>query len=415
LRFLFFSTDDIDVSCAMMRPLRKLLRSKRPGVALPLAMTAVMILLAMGVGLLTLGMNARIFSMRTCSDISARSAADAGLAMAVFEMGEKLKVTPWDDSSLPEATNAALPYCDSVYDYTVTGNSDGSYSIEASGAKGLAARQVACTLKLQGPFEYAIFGTDGVELKSSATVDWYNNDDDDAPMKIGTNSIESGAVKLGSSATINGDVMVGPGGDLDVAISNSGTITGSTGVSTQTHELEAITVPTWLEALPSCGTIQNDTTVTTSARYSSIDLGNSKTLQIDGDVTLYITGGLTLGNSAEIEVQEDASLVLYLGGDFEGKNSSNINNLTEDAKKLQIYGLDGCEDMVFKNSSSLYGVIYAPNADVIMHNSADVYGAVISKSLDYRNSATLHYDASLRDADVDDEAISFVVTDWHEQ
>ena len=395
--------------------MKKLLQRRRGGAAMPLAMIAVMILLAMGVGLLSLGANVRIYSVRTCSDISARSAADAGLAMAVFEMGEKLKVKPWDDISLPEATNAALPYCDSVYDYTVTSNPDGSYTVEADGAYGQASRQVACTLKLQGPFEYAIFGTHGVELKSSATLDWYNNDDDDSPLKIGTNSIESGAVKLGNSAMIDGDVIVGPGGDLDVAISNFGTITGDMSVSTEIHELDAITVPEWLEALPSEGTIQNDTTVTTSAKYSSIDLKNSKTLQIDGDVTLYITGGLTLGNSAEIEVQEDASLVLYLGGDLEGKNSSNINNLTEDAKKLQIYGLEGCEDMIFKNSSSLYGVIYAPNADVIMHNTADVYGAVISKSLDLRNSGTLHYDASLRDVGIDDEAISFVVTDWREQ
>lgn len=395
--------------------MKKLLQRKRRGVAVPLAMIAVMILLAMGAGLLSLGTNVRIYSIRTSSDISARSAADAGLAMAVFEMGEKLKVKPWDDSSLPEATNAALPYCDSIYSYTVTGNPDGSYTIEVSGTSGWAVRQVACILRLRGPFEYAIFGTEGVDLTNSATVDWYNYDADDAILKIGTNSIESGAITVGNSATINGDVIVGPGGDMDVAISNSGTITGDTSVSAENHELETITVPTWLDALPSGGAIQDDITVTTSAKYSSIDLPNGKTLQIDGDVTLYITGGLTLDNSAKIEVQEDASLILYLGGNLEGKNSSNINNLTQDAKKLQIYGLDSCESIIFKNSSSLYGVVYAPNADVIMHNSADAYGAIISKSLDLRNSGVLHYDASLRDVGMDDEAISFVVTDWREQ
>ncbi len=369
----------------------------------------------MGAGLLSLGANVRIYSIRTTSDISARSAADAGLTMAVFEMGEKLKVKPWNDDSLPEATNAALPYCDSVYDYTVTSNSDGSYTIEADGAYGQAARQVACTLKLQGPFEYAIFGTEGAELKSSAKIDWYNYDDDDAPLKIGTNSIESGAITLKNSAEVNGDVFVGQGGDTDVAISNSGTINGDTGASTENYELEAITVPAWLEALPSSGTIRNDTTVTVSARYTSIDLRNSNTLQIEGDVTLYITDGIILGHSAEIEVDENASLVLYLGGDLEGKNSSNINNLTEDAKKLQIFGLEGCEKVQLKNSSALYGAIYAPNADITIHNSVTVYGAVIGKSLDMRESSTLYYDASLRDAGIDDEAISFVVTDWHEQ
>jgi len=93
-------------------------------------------------------------------------------------------------------------------------------------------------------------------------------------------------------------------------------------------------VPEWLESLPSSGTIQNDSTVTNSVKYSSINLKNSKILLIDGDVSLYVTGEIILGNSAEIQIDNDASLILYLGGDFEGKNSSTINNLTQNAKKL---------------------------------------------------------------------------------
>jgi choice-of-anchor A domain-containing protein len=103
-----------------------------------------------------------------------------------------------------------------------------------------------------------------------------------------------------------------------------------------------------------------------------------------------------------------------LGGDLEGKNSSTINNLTQDAKKLQIYGLDGCENMQFKNSSDFYGVIYAPNADVLMNNSANLNGSVVAKSFEQMNSATFNYDASLRDAGLNDEAVRFVVARWYE-
>jgi Tfp pilus assembly protein PilX len=89
----------------------KLIKSKRRGSAVALAMIAVMILLAMGVGMLTLGMSGRIYSIRTAQDIAVRCAADAGLTMALYEMNEKLKVKPWDDSSLPEATNQSLLRC----------------------------------------------------------------------------------------------------------------------------------------------------------------------------------------------------------------------------------------------------------------------------------------------------------------
>ena len=396
--------------------MKKLLMSKRPGFAIPLSVVAIMILFAMGVGLLSLGANSRIYSIRSASDIAARCAADSGLTMALFQMNEKLKVKPWNDSSLPEATNESIPYCDAVFSYTVTGNSGTGYIVESIGTSGNAERKVSCILKPRGPFEFAVFGEEGAELKNSAVVDWYNYDTDDEILKVGTNSIASGAFTFKNSAIVNGDVVVGIGGNPAVVISDFGaTITGDTRVMTKRNELPSITVPEWLESLPSSGTITDDSTVTNSARYSSINLQNNQKLLIDGDVTLYITGEMILGNSAEVQIGNDASLILYLGGNLEGRNSSTFNNLTQDTKKLQIYGLDSCENMVFKNSSDFYGAIYAPNANVIMNNSANLYGAVVARDFQQMNSGTFNYDASLRDASVNDEAVRFVVTNWHEQ
>ncbi|MHC4436350.1 MAG: DUF7305 domain-containing protein [Planctomycetota bacterium] len=396
--------------------MKKLLKSKRRGTAIPLVMVAIMILLAMGVGLLDLGMKGRIYSIRTASDIAARCAADAGMTMALFEMNEKLKVKPWNDSSLPEATDQSLPYCNAVFSYTVTGNPSDGYTIESVGTSGIAERKVVCVLKPQGPFEFAVFAEDGAELMNSALVDWFNFGADDENLKVGTNSITSGAFTFKNSSTINGDVVVGVGGNPDVVIDDFGaTITGDTRALRESNVLPLIAVPPWLDSLPSSGTIQNDTTITNSAKYSDINLKNSKTLLIDEDVTLYVTGEIILGNSAEVQIDNDASLILYLGGDFEGKNSSTVNNLTEDAKKLQIYCLDSCENMLFKNSSDFYGAIYAPNADVIMNNSANVYGAVVAKDFELMNSGTFNYDVSLRDASANDEAVRFVVTNWQEE
>ena len=396
--------------------INKLLKSKRRGFAIPLAVVAVMILLAMGVGMLSLGTSGRIYSIRSASDITARCAADSGLTMALFAMNEKLKVKPWNDSTLPEAANESLPYCDAVFSYTVTGNSSTGYTIESIGTSGNTERKVSCILKAQGPFEFAVFGEEGAELKNSAVVDWYNYDADDEILKVGTNSIASGALTFKNSAIVNGDVVVGMGGNPAVVISDFGaTITGDTRVMTQKNELPSIAVPKWLESLPSSETITNGSTITNSAKYSSINLQNNQTLLIDGDVTLYVTGEIILGNSAEVQIDNDSSLILYLGGNYEGKNSSTFNNLTKDTKKLQIYCLDSCDNMQFKNGSDFYGAIYAPNADVIMDNSANLYGSVIAKSFDQMNSSTFNYDASLRDASVNDEAVRFVVTHWQEQ
>jgi cytoskeletal protein CcmA (bactofilin family) len=395
--------------------MNRLLQSKKRGFALPLAVVAVLILLAMGTGLLSMGLNSRTFSLRTTSDITARCAADAGLTMALFQMNEKLQVKPWNGSSLPLETEISLPNCDAVYSYTVT-NGAGGYAIQSNGTSNQAQRTVSCTLQLCGPFEAAIF-TDGfINLNNSAEVDWYNYDAGDANFKVGTNSTEVGSVTMKNSATIKGDVVVGVGGDPETAIElkNGATIEGQSTALTEEVEMPPVTVPEAIDSLPSGGDIKNDTTISNSGKYGSINLGNSETIIISGDVTLYITGDITLGNSAELQIEEGASLILYLGGDFEGKNSSAVNNETEDPRSLQIYGLESCQDMRFKNSSDLYGTIYAPSADVIMDNSAKVYGAVVAKTFDMKNSGVFMYDASLRDVSINDELVRFEIKRWHE-
>ena len=161
--------------------------------------------------------------------------------------------------------------------------------------------------------------------------------------------------------------------------------------------------------------MKDNTTISDSARYKRIDLKNSKTLKVEGDVAIYVSGDVTLGNSVEIEIADGASLVLYVGGDFESKNSAKINVETKDAKKFLMLGLDSCEDIDFKNSSEMYGMIYAPEADIVMHNSNKTWGAIVAKTLEFKNSGELHYDAYLRDLKPDNAPVRFVITNWHEK
>ena len=183
--------------------------------------------------------------------------------------------------------------------------------------------------------------------------------------------------------------------------------------------LPDVTVPGWLESLSSGGDIENNATITTSGKYDSIDLGNNEVITIDGSVSLYITGDIELGNGAQLQIvnestNPDASLKLYIGGDYEGKNGSNMNNDTQNPRKLRVYGLNSCNQMVFKNSSDFYGTIYAPNTEVIFQNSADAYGSVVAGEFEQKNSADFNYDASLRDEDKNNEGVRFVITRWKE-
>jgi hypothetical protein len=114
-------------------------------------------------------------------------------------------------------------------------------------------------------------------------------------------------------------------------------------------------------------------------------------------VELYIAGKLTLGNSAEIQVNEGCSLVLYVDGEVEGKNSSKFNNRTHDPKCLKLFSTSSCSKVTLKNSGDMYAVVYAPAADLTLHNSATVWGSITSRTCELMNSAVLYYDASLRE------------------
>lgn len=393
----------------------KRVSSKRRGSALASVSSALVILLAMGTGLLNLSLQSQLFAIQTASEIAARCAADAGLTKALFEMNQMLQVKPWDDSMLPEATNEMLSNCDATLSYTIS-EDGGVYTIESTGCYGRVEKKVGSVLRLQGPFESAIFAKDNIDLLAVATVDWYNYDEDEGNPQIGSHSIVEGSIKLKHNSTINGDVVVGVGGDPDMVISDNGAIiTGRTYAMTEQQYLPAITVPGWLVSLASGGTIKNDTEIDSSGKYDEISLKQGKRINVDGNVTLYIVGDVILGNSAEIAIDDDASLNMYIGGNLEGKKGSALNNESKEPKKLKIYGLDSCNYMRFKNSTKLYGAIYAPNADVTFDNSADAYGAIVAKTFEQKNSSAFHYDASLRNASVDDEGVCFTVGRWQEE
>jgi hypothetical protein len=401
---------------------KKWLKSKRGGFAMALMVVTLMVLFVTGVGLLSLGLHRRSFGVQTCSGIAARSAADAGLTKALWEMNEKLKIKPWDDSTQPQTTDESLPCCDAVFSYSVTGDKNSDYAIVSVGKYGKVTKQVSCKLALESPFDTAIFGKQSISLKPGTTIDSYNCEAMDGCLKIGTDNTQAGAIIARSGVTIDGDVFIGPEGDLDTVIDSrhDAVITGETYALDEPFEIPPVTVPQYLQNLFSIGTITDSITLTGPTRCDKVELNNSKILTIDGPVNLYCTGSFTLDVLScllivDANTNPDAYLNLYLDGDFIVKNSSSINNVTKDARKLKIYGLDNCTSIQFLIDTIFYGAIYAPNATVILQNSVEVYGAIIADTFTQQVSADFHYDALLAQGSVTDEMVTFVTKQWYEE
>ena len=406
--------------------MQKLLQTKRGGFALALVLFAVVLLLIIGVGVLNLGMHGRAFAVRTSSELVARSAADAGLTKALLEMNQQLEAKTWNDSSLPSATDEPLPNCDSSFSYNVakTTTPDGNdlYTLECTGNSSRFQKTVNCTLELKGIFEYAIFTLGDLTLKNGTLITAYNQDADDPPLQVGTNSTDAGAITAKLGVTIEGDIVVGVDGDPDTVIDNANeaTVTGDIYPSLVKNKTPNIKVPNSLLNMASSGVITDSTTISTMTKYDSVNLtggdpNGSEVITVDGkNVEIYVLGDLRLGNNDELEILADASLTIYLGGNLYIDNGGALNNLTMDPKQLKIYGLDTCLVIDFKNSGTFYGAIYAPDADIRLHNGVQVYGAMVGKSFTQDVNANFYYDMDLREVDASDIGVHMVIKRWSE-
>ena len=392
-------------------------RSGKPGAAMSVALVVLVLLFLTGLGLLRLGLQARVYAARTSDEIAAQVAADAGLTKALYEMNEKLKVKPWSDSTLPQATDEAVPGSDAVFSYTIIGDSDSGYTIESIGKGGQAEQSVTCSLRLRGLFEHLIFVLETLDIKNNCFADGYNSDTGETGVKIqiGTKSTAPGSIVIGSGGTIDGDVVVGVGGDPETVIVNESTITGETYAAGEEYVLPSISPP----LLPDKGTIDVQTTPlltpADNGKYAGI-ISNSSILEIDGgDVVLHVTGNIDMDNGSEIRIKDGSSLTLYVDGNIAFRNNAGINNLTGVCESLILYSTGGGKQVFeLKNNSDAFGAIYAPNADVTLMNNADLYGSIVAKSLDIMNNGAFHYDAALRSASVNDEGVGFVVNRWQE-
>jgi hypothetical protein len=384
-----------------------------------MAIVAAVFLFIIGLGLLTLGFNRRLYSIHSNHQLAARCAADYGLTKAVYEMNLIINAI---HPPLPAESSIPISGSDATYSYTVTG-STGNYSVRAWGTSGSITKTVTCKLRLKSAFEYAILTKDKLDIGSVSTVNCNGCDDDGIPLKIGTtnNPNINAEITLKPNSTVDGDILLGQGG-IPTLVIGSGAKYGNIYAVATDYDLPMPDNPTGLtdkSALSIKGTSQT-LHASDSGKYPSITLQQDAVLNIDGDVTLWVTGNIALGthaasDSSRIEINTanpNAKLTIYLTGSFESKNGAAFNDVG-DPNKLTIYGL-ASNSINIKNSGDFAGTIYAPNATVSIGNSAKVYGSVIANNYTQDNSSVFTYDAKLRQVTESDKLVRFVPIHWQE-
>ncbi len=400
---------------------------KSTGSSLVLVLLGVVMLIIVGGGLLNLGLQGQLLGIRTGSEIKARAAADAGLEKAVFSMNQILIAKAWSNDTLPWVADEALPNCDATFGYKIVARSlsgqKSEFTISSIGKSGRTSRTVSAIVGLKSLFDSAILVQDRISLMPNSLVAAYNSadpTDTDLDLKIGTISVEPDRIPLGPGTVIDGDVFVGVGGNPQTVIGAGGTITGEKYALTEEIDFPVITPP----PLPDMGTglDAKGSTITlkpsSSGKYTNITLAQAAGLNgileiTGGEVKLHITGNVDLGQGCELIIDPDSSLILYVDGDISADNSSGLNNQAGDVKDFQIYGTGGTAQVFdIKAKSTIFGTIYAPQADISIYPGSEICGAIVGESVTFKSGCTFYYDEALRDVTVYDEGVRFEVKRW---
>jgi len=389
-------------------------KSRNRGVTLVLITTIGAIVSILGLAMIHLGYHSRMLAARNVQSVTARCAADAGMADAIFQMQKKIVTEqPWDNTTIPTASNVNLVGANSEYSYTISGAWATGYQIDATGTNGPLTRMTHTTLLVGSYWEgIGVRETVDVKVNSSFGVVGPGLPSD---MVIRTNSTKANSIILKSFVTVPGDIVVGPGGDPAVVIEpkDSTVILGECYPATETLVFPDVQPPANMAYM---GSLTNGLTISTPGRYQfdTINIPNGDILSISAGVVIYVTGKMTLNQSAEVIVESTGSLELYLGTSLEDKNSTGFSNLTDLATSLKIYGLPTCTDIDLKAKSTLAAAVYAPDADISLYNSGDFIGAITGNSFDMKNSGNFYFDTRLMYVDINDPAAVFVVGRWWE-
>lgn len=260
------------------------------------------------------------------------------------------------------------------------------------------AQRNPCTIRVlahKDPryFAYAAFGSDKVTIgNGSVTVmaDSYSSDSGDygggnvgEGADIGTNSTAADAVVILAQGELHGSVTVGAGACVPSScVQNSGTITGDITALNVPHLLPSVgSIPPGVTELGDIWLDSNEELVLDAGSYhmTDLDLFGSAQITCNGKVVIYID-----------QTSDAGSPDIRIGG-------KGIVNTSQIPANLVLYCCDDVVDITISGNGTLYGGIYAPQADITM-NSGEVYGSVVGRTVTMNGADShLHYDEALRD------------------
>ena len=363
-------------------------------------------------------------------------AAEAGLADAIVALRADATFSGFTPASRTLPGNR-----DASYLVEVTNNSGGATSIMAAdgttvpvggvyfrstGRTRRGLSRVVTALAMRGGtslFKYALFGDKSVSITGHSSVDaWNSSLGAYGPSTlvakggdVGTNAITAGSLSLKGNTTVDGDLFIGPGGNLSTVISGASSATGSAYVN-------ASAAPLPIPSPPAAG----------SSTYSKVTVGTGQSQTLTpgtyGDLT--VKGTLTLqtgtyvfaagsGSTGSVLIQGSLALApgagpvrIFFTGSWDSSGGAVVNP-TGTAANLLVVGTPAVTSVSLTGGAqAIYG-FYAPTATIKISGNSDIWGSLVGSALTISGNTRIHFDTGLLNLNGLQGTVSWALTALH--
>ena len=268
-----------------------------------------------------------------------------------------------------------------IYKRALTGAEIAALAAGAGSSNPPTAQRLALTTKV----DYG--GSNAIIDAYDSTQGPYGPDNQTSEAVASVNAIGTDRITLYTNATLAGDALIGPGGDVDAGIKTwSGSqITGQRGTLEETVAMPSLSAPT---GAPFDGANEGDldawgsmvVTITSDRHFNNAGLWGSSTLRIEGEVTILCDGSFEIGDSVAVEIGEDSSLDLFVKGGC--SIGGRINANTQNPYVCAIYMLGTSRPFEMYDNAEVHAHVANPNGRLEVWNETQFYGSYMGTELE---------------------------------
>ena len=377
------------------------------GTALVIVLIISVLLSALGFGALTATNTeikiARNYKMR----ISATEYALAGIAEAARKLVNK-KIT--GDGSATWHFSSRVAGYNNTYTISYVTVEDGKgnkkmifdeagnpyYQIDSagiffnSGAFEIKKRAII-KLKKKPLFQFSCFGNRLIEYKNASITDSYDSKSGRYNMAVAKRNSSlggNGDIILRNGSIVHGNISLG-----EDALGTQATLTSAdttvTGSIDATERIDPNPLGNQLDANIDSAIGNNDNFDISEAYLNGYDLMVAQGASVNLAAGNYYFSDILLNRGSVLNI--DGAVTLFLSGGLYIENNAQVMTSSRVPADLIIFS-NSTEDIVIENANDFFGCIYAPYAKVILNNSGDFYGALWADEVISHNGAALHYD-----------------------